>query len=152
MGPAINRDPAFWDAIAQHPEVAPHVFMGETRSLEPLVTNPAVLPFASKNGGVIFVPADHLGFVLEMHTLYRPEGWGREVAAHAHVVMQAIFDKASLLLTHEQEGNWRSQPPKSHGWAVAGDFRDVGLPHKIRLWSLSREAWRASAVGRRLCH
>lgn len=146
----ISRDVAFWDRIASHPEVAPHIFMGMApETLAPLVLSPKARPYASDNGGVIFSPVDHLGFVVEMHTLFTPEGWGREVAAFGKRVMPDLFDHASLALTHEQEGRWQSRPPRSHGWQMAGDFKDVGAPVRLRLWTLSREAWIASPVGRK---
>lgn len=152
MGPDLNRDPAFWDAIAQHPEVAPFVFMGiDQVSLAPLVENPRNSPYASENGGVIFSSLDPCGFVVEMHTLYRPEGWGREVAINGKAFVADIMDRqASMIVTNEQEGAWRTRPPKSHGWQVAGPFKDVGLSRRLRLWFLTREAWLASPVGRKM--
>lgn len=147
----INRDAAFWDAVATHPEVAPFVFMGRERgSLAGLVEHPDALPLASTNGGLIFVKMDLVGLVRELHTMYRPEGWGREVAAHAPRFMQEAFNHCSMITTHEQEGAWRTRPPKSHGWQSSGEFIDCGLPHKLKLWFLTREAWLASPVGRKM--
>ncbi len=144
---------AFWDKVAFHPQVAPHVFVGqEPESLGPLILNPMAKPYASDHGGVIFLPVDFLGFVFEMHTLFTPEGWGREVASFGKRVMPDILQTASLILTHEQEGCWQSRPPRSHGWRACGEFKDVGMPCRLRLWELSREAWVASPVGRKtLC-
>lgn len=147
----INRDVAFWDRIAGHPAVAPHIFMGlKPETLAPLILNPLASPYASEHGGAIFSPVDHLGFVVEMHTLFTPEGWGREVAAFGKRVMPDIFNTASLILTHEQEGHWQSRPPRSHGWTACGDFKGVEMPCRLKLWSLSREAWIASPVGRKI--
>lgn len=147
----ICRDVAFWDRIANHPEVAPHIFMNrEPETLAPLVLNPLARPYASENGGVIFSPVDHLGFVVEMHTLYQPEGWGREVAISGKAFVQDVFRTASLILTHEQEGHWRSRPPRSHGWLACGEFKDVGMGCRLKLWTLSREAWSASHAGRKM--
>jgi hypothetical protein len=147
----INRDAAFWDRIASHPAVAPHIFMGgEPQSLAPLVENPKAHPYASANGGAIFSPVDPLGFVVEMHTLYTPEGWGREVATFGKQFINDVLQTASLILTHEQEGHWRSRPPKSHGWQACGDYVECGFPHRLKLWALSREAWFASPVGRKM--
>jgi hypothetical protein len=147
----INRDVAFWDRIAQHPEVAPYIFMGrEPETLAPLIENPAFQPYASDNGGLIFGPVDHLGFVLELHTLYTPEGWGREVAVHSKAFFQDVFRTASLIVTHEQENHWRSRPPRSHGWQASGDFKEVGMACRLKLWTLSREAWSASPAGRKM--
>lgn len=147
----INRDPSFWDSIANHPQVSPFVFMGkEAGSLEGLVTHPDALPMASENGGLIFVKMDLVGLVRELHTMYRPEGWGREVARHAPLFMDEAFNHCSLITTHEQEGEWRTRPPRSHGWTVSGEFMDCGLNKKLRLWLLTREAWIGSPVGRKL--
>jgi len=147
----INRDPAFWDSVAQHPQVAPHVFMGRaTSSLAGLVEHPGVLPLASENGGVLFVGIDPLGMVREMHTMYKPEGWGREVALFGRKFIEEAFKVCSLITTNEQEGHWRSLPPKSHGWVSSGEFREVGLSKRVRLWLLTREAWVASPVGRKM--
>lgn len=145
-------DVAWWDAIASHPEVAPHIFMGHTPfSLALLFDQPGAFGLKSENGGCIFVPRDPLGLVVEMHTLFRPEGWGREVAKSARGFMQTAFGSAALIVTHEQEGHWRSRPPKSHGWVPCADFQDVGLPRRLRLWALTREGWMKSIIGRKSC-
>lgn len=147
----INRNPDFWDGVARHPEVAPHIFMGQPPvTLAPLVLDPRARPYASEHGGVLFLPVDPLGFVVEMHTLYTPEGWGREVALNGKRFVHDVLQSASLILTHEQEGHWRSSPPRSHGWKACGDFFECGFPHRLKLWSLSREAWSASPVGRKM--
>lgn len=147
----ISRDVAFWDRIAAHPEVAPHIFMGrEPETLGPLILNPLTKPYASNNGGVLFLPVDPLGFVVEMHTMFTPEGWGREVALNGKRFVNDVLRSASLILTHEQEGHWRSRPPRSHGWRACGEFKDTGFPHRLKLWALSREAWFASPVGRKM--
>jgi hypothetical protein len=147
----ISRDVDFWDRVATHPLVSPHIFMGKApQTLAPLVTNPKARPYASENGGVIFLPVDALGFVVEMHTLYAPEGWGREVALNGKRFVDDVLKTASLIITHEQESHWRSRPPRSHGWASAGDFIDAGLSARLRLWTLTREAWVASPVGRKM--
>jgi hypothetical protein len=122
----------------------------EPETLAPLILNEKARPYASEHGGVIFLPVDPLGFVVEMHTLYTPEGWGREVAVNGKAFVQEVFEAVSLILTHEQEGHWRSRPPRSHGWQACGDYQKAGLCHRLKLWALTREAWRASPVGRKL--
>ena len=147
----ICRDVQFWDSVACHEAVAPHVFMGsEPRSIGSLIENERNLPFASENGGVLFVGLDALGMVREMHTMYRPEGWGREVAINGKSFVQEVFQTASLIMTHEQEGNWKSRPPLSHGWKPSGDYCDIGLSCRLRLWVLTKDAWIASPVGRKM--
>lgn len=147
----ICRDAAFWDRIAGHPEVAPHIFMGAQPVSLSVLFDQGAFGLRSENGGCIFVPRDPLGMVLEMHTLFTPEGWGREVAKAGRGFMAHVFERASLVLTHEQDGHWRSRPPRSHGWIACGDFQDVGLPRRLRLWALTREAWMNSVVGRKSC-
>jgi hypothetical protein len=148
----ICRDVQFWDSVATHEAVAPHIFMGtEAVTLAPIIEREDALPMRSENGGIIFVPVDPFRLVYEMHTLYTPEGWGREVAKQSKLFILKAFEKASLILTHEQEGYWKSQPPKSHGWKCSGDFCYVGYEKRIRLWLLTRDAFLASPVGRKLC-
>lgn len=147
----INRNVAFWDDVASHPEVAPHIFLGmEPQSLSILVDDDRNLCLASENGGCIFVSLDHLGQVWEMHTMYKPEGWGREVARAGKAFIAKVFECGSVILTYEQEGNWRSVPPKSHGWKAAADYCAVGLPKRLKMWILTREAWSNAPVNRRL--
>lgn len=148
----LEADVSWWDGVAACPEVGPHVFMGrEPFSLSALLDQHGAIGLRGENGGAIFIPRDPLGIVLEMHTLFRPEGWGREVALVGREIMGLVFKATSLLLTHEQEGYWRSRPPKSHGWVACADFQDVGLPVRLRLWALTREGWMNSVVGRKTC-
>ncbi len=149
----INRDAGFWNAIATHPAVAPAAFMGlPAVDLAPLVEPESSLPLASEHGGWIFSTLDPHGFVYELHTIYTPEGWGREVHSHAKLCFKRVFETASLVVTHEQEGYNNTRPPLSFGWRSSGDFKDVGLPRKPRMWVLTKEAWAASPVGKKLCH
>lgn len=147
----ICRDVEFWDEVATHPEVAPHVFMGlEPCSTAPLVQMVGAIPFASENGGLIFAPMDAHGMIYELHTLYKPEGWGREVAMFAKQCFDKVFSTASLVVTHEQEGSPHTRPPLSYGWKSCGEYCYTDLPKKLRLWSLTREDFYASPVGRKL--
>lgn len=146
-----NRDASFWDAVAAHPQVAPGVFMGlDQVSAAPLIEAESSIPLASENGGLIFEAKDHLGFTYELHTLYRPEGWGREVNRHAKDCFAYVFERASVIVTHEQEGQKQTRPPLSFGWRPAGEYKEVGLPRRLKLWILTRDAWMSSPVGRKL--
>jgi len=148
----ICRDVTWWDHIASHPEVSPHIFMDrDPTSLGVLIDNPANLPLRSEHGGVILIAMDAFGLVREMHTLYSPEGWGREVAMNGKLFMREAFLTTQVLFTHEQEGNWRSKPPRSHGWKECSEYCYVDLPKRLKLWMLTREAFFASPVGRKLC-
>jgi hypothetical protein len=147
-----NRHPAFWQGVAEHPEVAPHAFLGrDPVSLEPVVTSPAVLPLASAHGGFLFVQLDQIGRVRELHTLYTPEGWGREVLWAAKQAFDRVFSTGcQVVTTYEVEGWWRSRPPKSFGFQRAGDFGDVpGLGASLSTWILTVSAWEASPARKR---
>lgn len=145
-----ERDPAFWRWVAEHAEVAPHTLMGHPVSvLDALVASPQVTPLAAENGGFLFVRLD-VGFTHELHTMFRPAGWGREVATALPAATERMFDAgARLLTTQEQDRPRPTNPPKSHGWKAAGDFADVGLLVRLRPWFLTLDAWRASPARRR---
>lgn len=146
-----NRDVEFWEDVANHPAVSPHVFMGlDPVSLAPLILMDRCVPLASENGGLIFAPLDPHGMIYELHTLYRPEGWGREVAGFAKHCFDQMFLAASLIVTHEQEGSKHTRPPLSYGWKSCGEYCYTELPKRLRLWSLTREDFYASPVGRKL--
>lgn len=148
----IERDYLFWDSVASHEAVSPHIFMGtEPFSLKEIVGRELTMPLRSEHGGVLLLGLDGFGLVREMHTLYTPEGWGREVAMNGKLFMHEAFKTTQVIFTHEQEENWRSRPPKSHGWQSQGDFCYVGLTKRLKLWMLTRDAFYASPVGRKLC-
>lgn len=147
-----ERNGAFWNAVSLHPDVAPWVWMGvDPVDLSDLVKRPDVLPLASEHGGFVFVEGDPGEY--ELHTMYRPEGWGREVTAAAHEAFEALFLRgAELVRTLEVETNRRSRPPLSHGWRPASAFVHApNLAANVRTWVLTRDAWNTSPVRRRLC-
>lgn len=146
-----DRDPAFWDRIANHPEVSPHVFLGhEAVSLAGMVQSPLATPLRAQNGGFIFLRLDSLGRVHELHTLFTPEGWGREVLLSAKQAFARIFATgAQVIVTYEVEGWKRSQPPLSFGFKPAGDFAPA-LGTALRTWTLTRSAWDLSPARGRM--
>ncbi len=137
-----DRDPAFWDRVANHPEVAPHVFLGhEAVTFADIVQHPSVTPLRAIHGGFVFCRLDGLGRVQELHTLFTPEGWGREVLLSAKQAFALIFSRgAQLVTTYEIESWWRSRPPKSFGFQPAGDFAPSPLG-SLRTWILTADAW-----------
>ncbi len=146
-----ERDPAWWASVASHPAVAPHVFGGGPAfDFSGSITNPASLPLRSENGGIIFLPLDPLATTLEMHTMYLPQGWGREVAVAAKRMMDRAFDTALVVVTYEQQGHYRTRPPRHHGWTLSGAPRDIGLAGPLIGWALTRDQWNASPAKRRL--
>jgi hypothetical protein len=114
-----------------------------------LVVREDILPLASKNGGFILRRLDSFGLALELHTLFTPAGWGREVASAAKAMFVTAFETATLIVTHETI-HPQSRPPLSYGWKPLGGGESLIGP--IRLWILTKDAWETSPAGRRLCH
>lgn len=145
-----ERDPAFWRAVYEHPEVKPHVSLGHEVDLEALVSNPAVLPLRAEHGGFFFVRLDGLGRVYELHTMFTPEGWGREVLQALKEAVSEVFALgAQLIITYDVEGNWRSRPPKTFRFEACGDYAPA-LGASLRTWLLTRAAWDASPARQRM--
>jgi hypothetical protein len=145
------RDVAFWSDVAEHPEVAPHVSLGHTVSVERLIAHPLVTPLRSERGGFLFIRLDGSGRVYDLHTLFRPEAWGtREIVNSAREAFDEIFSRgAQIVTTNEVEGNRRSQPPRSFRFAPAGDFAPSAYGPAFRTWFLTKDAWEASPARRR---
>lgn len=148
-----ERDLAFWQMIADHPEVKRRVSLGKDLQLDLVVMHPSVKPLASENGGFLFCRLDGLGRVYELHTMYTPAGWGREVAEASREAFNRVFNEgAQIVVTYEVKDWWRSRPPLSHGWKKAGEFLfSESLATEVRSWVLTRDAWVQSPVGRRTC-
>lgn len=149
-----ERDAGFWQAVADHPEVAPHVSLGQAVDLGEILKIPGVVPLAAEHGGFIFVPQDSIGRTFELHTLFTPEGWGREVAEALKSANEWMRQRgAQVLTTYQVEGNWRSQPPKTHGWKAAGDFAPSPVG-QLKTWVLLMSDWLASPAYLRFkrCH
>lgn len=149
---ALERDPKFWTEVAEHPAVAPHVLFGHSGLLvAEVVQHPSVLPFRSEHGGYLFARLDGLGKLYELHSLFTPEGWGREAYETAIFAFSTIFITAHLVVTYEVEANPKSRPPLSFGFRAAADFSDHPELGRVRAWVLTKEAWTASPVWRRQC-
>lgn len=142
-----ERSGAFWRDVVDHPQVV-HVTMGLPFDIEGLVGHESVTPLASQSGGFLFCRLDGLGRVYELHTLFKPEGWGREVAGSAKEAFAHMFDAgAQVITTYEVEG-WAA-PPLSFGWRAAGGFAASPIGNS-RTWVLTLEAWAASPARRRM--
>lgn len=143
-----ERDPWFWNRVANHPEVAPHVFV---RDLDQIVTHESILPLASEHGGFLFCRLDTFGRFWELHTLYTPEGWGKEVLLAAKAAFRRVFEVGQVVTTYEVEGWWRSRPPRSFGFTQAGEFRAVpDMDIALSTWVLTKAAWEQSPACRRV--
>lgn len=143
-----ERDPGFWLDVASHPDVAPALMGLAPRAVVAAVARPDVLPLASENGGYLFRRLDGPGLALELHSLFRPAGWGREAAQAGRLALCRVFETARLITTFEVEGNGRSRPPRSYGFTPAGDWRTTGQG-RLRLWTLTQAGWESSPAYRR---
>ncbi|MGH7016194.1 MAG: hypothetical protein ACRED8_03805 [Caulobacteraceae bacterium] len=144
----IERDPAFWEAIAAHPACAHARLTAEPAAIGALALRPDILPLAAEHGGYLFRKLDLLGLAAEVHSLFTPAGWGREAVAAGLLALQAIFATGyQSVLTYELEANGRSRPPKAVGFAPAWGWRETPLG-AVRLWVLTRRAFEDSRVGK----
>jgi len=147
----IERDRAWWTAVAAHPAVIDTLHGMPPEDIGDVAARPDVLPFATANGGFLVAPLDALGFARDMHAMYRPEGWGREAAFAFAEVLEALFwGGCQVVNVYEVETNVKSRPPRTSGFIQAGDWR--GTPFgRLRLWTLTQRNWFASLARRRLC-
>ena len=107
-----QRDAGFWRAIASDPALA-GVMMGlGPDQIAAIAADARMLPLASENGGFFFGQMDGLGLVAELHTFFRPAGWGREVAMAGREALEQVFATFQVVVTYEVKGNARSRPPR----------------------------------------
>jgi hypothetical protein len=142
-----ERDPAFWREIVSHPMVNPHVLMGFDFDIGELATRESVMPLAAEHGGFLFCKLDGLGFVYELHSMFTPEGWGKEVARAGKEALDTMFGAgAGVIVTVETHDG--KAPPRSFGWKPSSPFTPT-MVGEARSWVLTREAWEASPAFRR---
>lgn len=144
-----ERDPYFWKAVASHPDVLPFLFGATPENVADVATNPNCIPLASEHGGYLFTRIDGMGRVLELHSLFTPEGWGRETNRAGKAALEWVFADACMVVTYEVAGHRLSQPPKSFGFVPIEGFRE-GPFETVRTWILTREAWEASPARKRM--
>lgn len=145
----IERDPAFWREIACHPAVAPALIGLSPEVVGEFATRPDVLPLAAVHGGFLFVRRDELGFSCELHSLFTPGGWGREVHEAGWQALNALWLLGyQTLTTFEAAVNERSRPPRSFGFIACGPWRETPFG-TLRQWVLTREAFAASPAAQR---
>lgn len=147
----LERNPTFWLNVALHPAVEPHVLQGAPPdTLADLVRHPTTFPVAAEHGGFLFVWMD--GTTFELHTMFTPDGWGREVAEAAREALPWLFSQqdrpCDTLTTYEQQDYYRSRPPRSFGWLPTSDFAETHIGY-VRTWAVTRDQWEASPVRKR---
>lgn len=154
MRPAVTireeRDPVFWQAVADHPRVR-HISQGHTIDMGAIVEQDAVVPLASAHGGYIFTQRDPFGTVFELHTLFTPDGWGREAHGALVAALVEIFGArdAALIFTYETD-HPQSRVPKSFGFERGPAIIRTSIGDVTPCW-LTSNAWFASPAWRRAC-
>lgn len=145
----------FWFDVLSDPVVTQ--MMGYSVTLDGLCATLAkgnVLPLAAQHGGFWFIHLDPFQRVCELHTMFTPAGWGREVHGAAKEAFTKVFTETPcvMVITHEMRANPKSQPPRSFGFEPVGDFAPTfdGFG-EARTWVLTYEHWFGSPAGRRQC-
>lgn len=145
----IERDPDFWAAIAAHPAVAAVLRGVDPGAVGVLAGRRDFLPIAAEHGGFLLQRRDDLGFAWELHTLFTPEGWGREAVVAGIEALGLMFgSNASLISTFEVKTNPRSRPWKGLGFSPAGDWARTPMG-ELRLWILTKSSWTESRAAKR---
>ncbi len=146
MSVRVERDPVWWTAIASHPALAGALHGVSAETIGQIAAMPSMLPLAAEHGGFMFGAMDGFGFVRELHTLFTPEGWGREAITAGVEALEILFGgPCQAVVTYEVAENHRSRPPKRFGFVVAGEFAETSFG-SLRLWMLTRLAWEAAPV------
>lgn len=147
-----HRDPAWWRSLASSPSIVAAMPDIDPELVAASVVQDHVTPLASLNGGLLFVRADALGFVEDMHALFLPAGRGHEANSAVKSALDLKFTRGACLITVTQTTSPMSKPPLSFGFrpAVLAPSAAALEAGAVRLWVLTVEAWRASPAFRRL--
>ena len=145
----IERNPAFWIGVASHPAVAGALMGERAEGVGTWAQRDDVLPIASSNGGFLLTRLDPLGMVAELHTLFTPEGWGREVVLAGIEAIGAVWTCGfQTIVTTEIRANPRSRPARTFGFQRCGEWKATPWGD-ARQWLVTRETWNASPAARR---
>lgn len=138
----------FWTPILSRQEVERLSLcgMGTIDDFLWWLDQPGVSEERYEGGGLVFVDK---GEYDEVHVAFEPEQWGRPVALAFRDCFARRMKQGKPIVAGEQEGEWRTKPPISHGWKVLSDFEGSVLPRRVRRWILTRDAWNNSPVGRK---
>lgn len=145
-----ERDPVFWQAVADHPQVR-HITQGHPIDMGSIVAQAAVIPLASQHGGFIFTQRDPFGTVFELHTMFTPEGWRREAHDAAVAAFVEMFGErnAALIFTYETD-HPQSRTPRSFGFERGAAIIRTSIGDVTPCW-LTSKAWFGSPAWRRAC-
>jgi hypothetical protein len=145
----IERDPGFWTRVASDPAVAVALGGMAPEAVGAWAQRAEVLPLASEHGGFLLTRLDPLGMVAELHTLFTPEGWGREVVLAGIEAIGAVWTCGfQTIVTLEMRANPRSRPARTFGFQRCGDWK-ASPWGDARQWLVTRESWNASAAAQR---
>lgn len=138
----------FWTPILSHPDVEKNSLcgMGTVEDFLWWLEQPGVTEDRGEMGGLVFVDK---GDFHELHAAFLPDAWGRKVAASIKPIIARKMLEVEEIQLGEQEGEWRTRPPLSHGWEPMGDYETSILPRRVKRWRLTRKAWYNSPVGRK---
>lgn len=141
-------DAEFWTPVLSDPDVE-RLSMCGMGSIEDFLwwlSLPNVRQERYDKGGLVFVDK---GDFDEVHVAFLPSAWGREVAMCFRDCFSRVMRAGKPVVAGEQEGEWRTKPPITHGWKVLEEFEDSVLPRRVRRWILTLDAWNNSPVGRK---
>lgn len=139
---------SFWTPILTHPDIEPRVLMGMATVDEFLdwIDGEGVTEERHDGGGLVYVEKED---GVEVHVAFLPGRWGRYVACVLAKSFGEKMRQGQTLIAREQEGYYRSRPPRSHGWIAVEEFQKSPLPVRLRRWILTPDAWYRSPVGRK---
>lgn len=148
-----KRPAKFWNEIESDPGIATAT-LGNAMSLAELAAHPSVSTFTGPNGGYLaidLIPPQ--GRFVEIHSIFRPAGWGREALQIARETCQILFERGVVLITTFQpESEWRSKPPASFGFRPISEFVPIaGFSKNARTFILTKDMWLSSPASKRIC-
>lgn len=139
----LERDPAIWRVVADHPDVAPYIGPCD---VEAWIESPLVTPLFALNGGWILIKTGGAGLVFEFHAMFTKAGRGREAFnAMTSALEHAFAAGARLVTVTEIAERPMSVPPRSAGFRACGPFCGP-----YRLWVLTHDAWFNSPACKRM--
>ena len=147
----IERKPGLWE-VGRPSGMRPGPLWGSYAGSGGIHGGPAHRPaLAAEHGGFFFTRLDALGLVMELHTLFTPEGWGREVLTAAKAACHVVFrGRCQVMTTMEWPTTRAPSRPGPSGSRRRASFkkRRWARPASGRLPDLIGEA--SPAFGRQI--